>query len=238
MKRQSFTLVEMLTVLAIIMVLAGLLYPAITSSRTSARATACLSNQKQVITAILQAMNANNQRFYSPTYTGTDNGADDSKVRWTARLKNRKYLPEYEVMRCTEVLFPPSDRDGLGDDAFTFGAVNHADTETKGFDFRGTKFLKDSSKNDVPPTKLMLGACSWNTKRQGGALLLPTDAETNAKAKGTVVLAHRGAVNMFFYDGRATALNVNELTASPVYYPSYGDSCAAQFDKAKHTIIK
>ena len=238
MKRQSYTLVELLTVLAIIMILAGLLYPAINSSRVSARAAACLSNQKQVITAINMAMNANNHRFYSPTYDGSDSGADDSKVRWTARLKNRKYLPEYGVMRCTEVLFPPSDRDGLGDDAFTFGAVNHTDSETKGFDFRGTKFLKDSSKNDVPPTKLMLGACSWNTKRQGGALLVPTAATTDAKAKGTVVLAHRGAVNMFFLDGRAVALNVNELTVAPVYYPSYGDSCAVQFDKDKHTIIK
>lgn len=238
MKRQSYTLVELLTVLAIIMILAGLVYPAISSSRTSARATACLSNQKQVVTAINMAMNANNSRFYSPAYTGADNGADDSTVRWTARMKHRKYLPEYDVMRCPEVLFPPSDRDGLGDDAFTFGAVNHTTDETKGFDFRGTKFLKDSSSNEIAPTKLMLGACSWNTKRQGGALLVPTAATTDDKAKGTVVLAHRGAVNMFFLDGRAAGLNLNELTAKPVYYPSYGDGYAVQFDKSKHTIIK
>ena len=238
MKRQSFTLVEMLTVLAIIMVLAGLVYPAITASRTSARAAACLSNQRQVVAAIQMSMNANKNRFYSPTYVGSDAGVDDSTVRWTARLKNRKYLPEYGVMRCPEVLFPPPKRESLGDDAFTFGAVNHATSETKGFDFRGAKFLKDGSDNEIAPTKLMLGACSWNTNRQGGALLVPDSATTDDKAKGTVVMAHRGAVNMFFLDGRAAAASVNDLTANPVYYPSYSDGHAVQFDKSKHTIIK
>ena len=245
MKRQSYTLVELLTVLAIIMILAGLVYPAISSSRTSARATACLSNQKQVVTAINMAMNANNSRFYSPAYIGADNGADDSTVRWTARMKHRKYLPEYDVMRCPEVLFPPSDRDGLGDDAFTFGAVHHDTANTQGFDFRGTKYLRDgngSSYNDIAPTKLMLGCCSWNTDHQGGALLDLANATTDTKPYGTMLMAHRGAVNMFFLDGRSATVNANELGAAGFYYPSYSttasDDHAVALPTDKHTIVK
>ncbi|MBO5688420.1 MAG: type II secretion system protein [Lentisphaeria bacterium] len=65
MKKQAFTMTEMLVVMAIIMILAGLVFPAVSSSRTTARAAACLSNQKQVITAIISCMNASKNSLYS-----------------------------------------------------------------------------------------------------------------------------------------------------------------------------
>ncbi|MBR2641562.1 MAG: type II secretion system protein [Lentisphaeria bacterium] len=238
MKRQQFTLTELLVVMAIIMILAGLVFPAVSSSRTTAKAAACLSNQKQVITAIIQSMNANKNRFYSPEYKDGNNGVDDVEVRWTARLHNRKYLPEYQVMRCTEVLFPPVDRDGKGDDAFTYGAVYHPTTEKNGFDFRGSKFLRKSDKDDVAPTKLMLGACSWNTKNQGGALLDVSKATTNAIPYGTIVRAHRGAANIFFLDGRAAAYNENDLKTNTPFTPDYANSCATKLTDSNTTIIK
>lgn len=238
MKKQHFTLTELLVVMAIIMILAGLVFPAVSSSRTTAKAAACLSNQKQVITAIIQSMTANKNRFYSPEYTGTDNDVDDTTVRWTARLKNRKYLPEYQVMRCTEVLFPPASRGSFGDDAFTYGAVHHATTNTKGFDFRGTKLLRDSSGDDIAPTKIMLGACSWNTDRQGGALLDVSNATTSTSPYGTIVMAHRNTANMFFLDGRAAAYSVNNLEAAPIYVPDDANSRANVLNSTKNTIIK
>ncbi len=238
MKRQYFTLTEMLVVMGIIMILAGLVFPAVSSSRTTAKAAACLSNQKQVVTAIIQSMNANKNRFYSPEYTGTDNGADDATVRWSARMQSRKYLPDYQVMRCTGVLFPPVDRGSFGDDAFTYGAVYHATSETKGFDFRGSKFLRDSSKNDIAPTKLVLGACSWNSKNQGGALLDVSKATTNDMPYGTIVKAHRDAANMFFLDGRAAAYKATDLAANTLYVPSFASGCAAALSSSNNTIIK
>ena len=241
MKKQAFTMTERLVVMAIIMILAGLVFPAVSSSRTTAQAAACLSNQKQVITAIIMSMNANKNRFYSPQYTGTDNGVNDTTVRWTARLKNRKYLPEYQVMRCTEVLFPPVSRGSFGDDAFTYGAVHHATSNTQGFDFRGTRFLRDgsgSSANDIAPTRLMLGACSWNTNNQGGALLDVSNATNGTAPYGTIVMAHREAANMFFLDGRAAAYTVNDLQANTLYYPSFTDGHAVQLPHSNNTIIK
>lgn len=248
MKRQYFTMTEMLVVMAIIMILAGLVFPAVSSSRTTAKAAACLSNQKQVITGIIMSMNANKNRFYSPEYTGTnnqanqDNVATNDYVRWTARLYNRKYLPEYQVMRCTEVLFPPVSRGSFGDDAFTYGAVYHDDANNnQGFDFRGTRFLRNgsgSSANDIAPTRLMLGACSWNIDRQGGALLNVGAATTSTKPYGTIVMAHREAANMFFLDGRAAAYTVNDLQANTLYHPSFTDGHAVQLPHSNNTIIK
>ena len=252
MKRQYFTLTELLVVMAIIMILAGLVFPAVSSSRTTAKAAACLSNQKQVITAIIQSMNANKNRFYSPEYDGTNNlatqddVANNNYIRWTARLKNRKYLPEYQVMRCTEVLFPPANRGDFADDAFTYCAVYHDDSNhNQGFDFRGTRYLRDgvgNSANDISPTRLMLGACSWNTDRQGGALLNVGAATTNTKPYGTIVMAHRGAANMFFLDGRAAAYKVEDLNNNAVYYPRYSSTAnqnhAVALNNGNNTIMQ
>lgn len=49
----GFTLIELLVVIAIIAVLAAILFPVFAQARESARKTSCLSNQKQLGTAVL-----------------------------------------------------------------------------------------------------------------------------------------------------------------------------------------
>jgi prepilin-type N-terminal cleavage/methylation domain-containing protein len=50
---RGFTLIELLVVIAIIAILAAILFPVFAKAREKARQTACLNNQKQIVTAVL-----------------------------------------------------------------------------------------------------------------------------------------------------------------------------------------
>lgn len=51
-RANAFTLIELLVVIAIIAILAAILFPVFASAREKARQTACLSNTKQIGTAV------------------------------------------------------------------------------------------------------------------------------------------------------------------------------------------
>ncbi len=91
MKKKGFTLIELLVVIAIIAILAAILFPVFAQAREQARATACLSNVKQLGLGLLMYTQDYDQRF--PTWNwgffcnGGNNGAPrDSSAFWTMAI--------------------------------------------------------------------------------------------------------------------------------------------------------
>src|SRR5580698_8888276 len=64
MKRTAFTLIELLVVIAIIGVLAAILFPVFAAAKQSAKASACLSNMRQVGIGASMYMSDNDGALY------------------------------------------------------------------------------------------------------------------------------------------------------------------------------
>ena len=151
-RRSSFTLLELLIVIAIIGVLVTLLMPSLGKAREAARRAVCMSNQKQLFTMASLYAKANNQ--WIPRGAGNDGngkafsiytmrnyvGINENVVGGLSNNWNNFYnlFSKYEVLKC------PSFKD---DYALTY-VVNSMDFEkaakgsiremhhasTKGFD--------------------------------------------------------------------------------------------------------
>jgi prepilin-type N-terminal cleavage/methylation domain-containing protein/prepilin-type processing-associated H-X9-DG protein len=67
---QAFTLIELLTVIAIIGILAGIMIPVVGRVRTSANSISCASNLRQIGTAIQLYADENKNRLPNPTWSG------------------------------------------------------------------------------------------------------------------------------------------------------------------------
>jgi prepilin-type N-terminal cleavage/methylation domain-containing protein/prepilin-type processing-associated H-X9-DG protein len=88
-QRAGFTLIELLVVIAIIAILAAILFPVFAEAREKARQISCLSNQKQLGTAMSMYMQDYDERFPNWRTTLPNKTADDpnAKITWVENMQ-------------------------------------------------------------------------------------------------------------------------------------------------------
>jgi len=100
--RRAFTLIELLTVIAIIGILAAIIIPTVGKVRESAKSSQCLSNQRQIAMAF--GLYANDNRGYFPR---AGIAPDNTSRSWMIAVKD--YLPARGNVVTHKIFVCPSE---------------------------------------------------------------------------------------------------------------------------------
>ncbi|MBI5831549.1 MAG: DUF1559 domain-containing protein [Armatimonadetes bacterium] len=199
-RRRGFTLIEMLVVIAIIAILAAILFPVFAKAREKARQSSCSSNLKQIGLAMIQY-----RQDYDETTPWYVNGA--SWNTWAAGTAywGRFYEPyakSQQIFRCPSA----ASTDSAGS---TGGADNGVNAN---YGLNGYYENKTDAVVTAPSDKIVVHD-SWETRLDdNGDMLCPQTGQTLNLTQWRAYPArvweywrHNETCNLLFYDGHVKA---------------------------------
>lgn len=94
--KRAFTLIELLVVIAIIAILAAILFPVFAQAKAAAKKSSCLSNTKQIATALYIYGQDNDDTLMQTSWE--NDATHPYQVHWTFLLQ--PYIKNWNIFRC------------------------------------------------------------------------------------------------------------------------------------------
>jgi prepilin-type N-terminal cleavage/methylation domain-containing protein/prepilin-type processing-associated H-X9-DG protein len=196
--RSGFTLIEILVVVAIIGILAAILFPVFARARENSRRAACMSNLKQVALAFQQYLQENDNHYPPPPTLSGGVPVGGSSFGWAWTLK--EHVKNEQVFQCPSVPTKVS-----WDNYWMNGELlskNDADISRSA----NVILSGDGDDNQAPDYAL-------------GAKNSPSDCTPNINCLWTAwdanddsTTRHLGGANYSFADGHVKFLKPNQVT--------------------------
>ncbi len=229
----SFTLIELLIVMAIIAILASLLLPALSLARAKAKAVQCAGNLRQAGTTVVSYADDHRGRCSAVGGLCFQGGSAWTQFSWGARLASYAGGPSFQdILNKPEVqndklipkiFFCPAKQFRS---AVTASAKPHFCTEVNAMPYRlsnnpeyfnlfPNRLVADYSlQKTVSPSNMIFSADSHGTKNEPSIMYGELLAEKN-ESYANISLRHNSMANALFLDGHVEgALKVSDLLNS------------------------
>ena len=204
-KLTGFTLIELLVVIAIIAILAAILFPVFAQARESARQTTCVSNTKQLVTALT---------MYASDYDGMSCPCRRGRGEpWSDNML--AYSNNKQICRCPNDTRPPTDAAGILNPSY---AINQ----------RVAGQLMDTFKED----STQLAAFADHAPVRFGKPMQVAVGPGGNMMTGCLAPRHRERLCLAFADGHAKALKADAVDRKwfdPAWWQAAGRPQSAYF---------